>query len=109
MDEDVDIRIGQLEAKVENIAETLKALNHKVSQVGKTDWGLLASWAAVLLTLIGGYSYMNMEPIKTEIEKLRGWKNHTIDQVLSLSTENEICRERIRTLERQVFQEPKDM
>ncbi len=47
-----DSRLSRLEAVVENLARDVGDLKDVVIAGGKTNWSVLASWAAVLLAII---------------------------------------------------------
>ena len=109
------LKVGQLESNVGNIARnmgemnnTLKTLNQKITQSGKTDWGLLASWATVIISIMSMFGYLTMTPVTDEITKLRAWKRSAIEQISDASTQIAVQKERVRALERSEFKEPKD-
>lgn len=109
------LKVGQLESNVGNIArnmgemnKTLKTLNQKISQNGQTDWGVLASWATVIISVMSMFGYLTMNPVTDEISKLRAWKKSAIIEISVISERAAIQKERVRALERSEFKEPKD-
>jgi len=51
-DGDQDTRLSRLEAIVENLALEVRDLKEIMVASGKTNWNVLASWAAVILAII---------------------------------------------------------
>jgi hypothetical protein len=103
-----DKKEASIEEDIDELKAELKALREKLIKTQRTDWGLLATWAGLFLTVIGGYSYLSLTPVETEVEKLRGWKAQTIEQLRLFTDSNAVCLQRVRGLEREVFDEPKD-
>lgn len=104
-----EVKLAELETKVKSLEARQKTITEKVAKSIKTDWGLLASWAGVLLTFAGGVAWMALSPVETEVLRLRNWKQSTNEKIRIITKENAIYRERIRALERKIFEEPKDV
>ena len=74
----VALKVGGLESDVKNVttavnnmSDSMRHLTQKISSQYQTNWGVLGSWAAVLLTAVGAMGYMSMQPINDSVSELK--------------------------------------
>lgn len=70
--------VGSLESDVknvvrsmENMTSTIQSLANKIQTESKTNWGILGTWAAVIITLMGSIGYLGLQPMVELLERER--------------------------------------
>lgn len=130
----LDSRVASLESDVMNLVRAVDRqredtdraftrLSEEISELGNrvstgTNWGVLGTWSAVLLTLIGGLGVLAMAPLRAEVienhkaiqEGMRFFFNHVSDghpeSVVQKVTTNEVA---IKNLDTNLQREMRDL
>lgn len=61
--------VKNLVSSVDRIVESVENLSKQVSQ--GTNWGVLGTWSAVIITIIGGIGYLAVTPMATALLETR--------------------------------------
>ena len=56
--------IGFLGSQMESLVSAVHELTNSVSNMGKTDWKLLASWATVIMALLAYHGELKTRPLE---------------------------------------------
>jgi hypothetical protein len=79
-------RLGMLEQEnasinsdIKNIVSAVRDLASDVKAIkdgSRTNWGMLAAWATVIIAIMVYHSSLTMEPLKHALEDHESWKAH---------------------------------
>lgn len=98
----VETDIRNIASSVDKLSTAVAALGDKVGSASRTDWSVLASWSAVIITVLGALGVMATNPIKEDLLEInkRIYRHHDLPG-------HDASVERIKALERAVFKEPR--
>lgn len=91
LDEDVKTltkSMGSLESDMKNVAKSVDTLSSslqslflRIENSSKTNWGILGTWAAVIISLIGSIGWLSIRPMDGRIERERFSNIRQYDQL----------------------------
>ena len=61
--------VSNLVRSVERIGESVDRLNSRMVAGKSTNWGALAAWSTVLVSVIGGLGYLAIVPLRAGVER----------------------------------------
>ena len=107
--DDVMTRVASLESDVrnvisavDNLTNSVRQMSQKVAKGSQTDWGMLAAWATVVITVLGMFGYLTLTPVT---EAIGLWSRRQYDHMESVGQLNAAHSERLKALERVVYKE----
>lgn len=69
--------VGYIRAQVMHLGESLEALIRDLSKAQAPNWGVLAAWAAVILSLMVFYTSLSNQPRDEKVNELKAaWERH---------------------------------
>lgn len=104
-DEDVYKQIGIIEkdnaktgTRLDNIESALIAIQRTINEIrdgSRTNWGVLASWATVVVAVMIYHSSLTVQPLADEMLRLRYFKDEMEQNVPSMLVKIDMLRERL--------------
>lgn len=91
----VGVKVSALEKTSEKIVITLEALSNKFSEERKPQWGIIASWASVVLAIVVMYTTLSLEPLKSDTKDTK----RAVKEIIANTVRIESLAERIERLE----------
>lgn len=92
-------RLSRLEAIVEALATEVSDLKDIMVSKGKTDWSVLASWAAVIIAFISlmGSGYVrDLYELKSKVDRVQEYRLENERRYSRLEGRLEVLQERIQ-------------
>lgn len=94
-------QIAGLSTNMTNQAATLARISVNLEQKGATDWKALASWATVILAIVGGVATLVLTPLRGQIDANarsieRLLESRGMDQTLQIQLAEQRGRDRER-------------